>query len=483
MSIKKNFIWNTILKLSTIIFPLIIFPYVSRTVGAEGIGKVSFASSVISYFGIIAQLGVQTYGIRTCAQARDNKDELSRRVQEILIINIISTAISYALLIISVISVDKLYSEKDLIFITSSQLFFDTVGEMWLFSGLEKYAYITVRAVAFKFISLILIFIFVHNPSDYIAYGAILAFSVVGSDILNFYYSRKFITYKIRNDYNFKRHIKPLITFMLMSVANTFYTSLDTVMLGFMQNDTQVGYYNAAIKIRTVLLGLVNSLAVVLLPRASYYIEKHELRKFVDISKKAFDFIIVTGLAFSIYFSLFSKESIMVLSGSEFLPAVEPMLWLMPTVLICGISNLTAIQMLVSLGKEKDVMFSQIVGALIDLVLNYIFIPYYGCSAAAAATMIAEFVILLMQIKTLHKENIKISGYTNFVKIIVSNTLAIVSVIFLKYVSLTPMISLIVSALLYFSVYFIFLCMFKERTALMVLNTFKAVIKKRFICK
>ena len=88
-SLKKNFILNVLLTLSTILFPLITFPYVSRVIGPAGVGKVTFATSIISYFSMFAQLGIPTYGIRAVAKVRDDKEKLTKVVQELLIINTI----------------------------------------------------------------------------------------------------------------------------------------------------------------------------------------------------------------------------------------------------------------------------------------------------------------------------------------------------------------------------------------------------------
>ena len=463
-SIKENFIWNTILKVSTILFPLIVFPYVSRTIGADGMGKVSFATSVIVYFSIVAQLGVPTYGIRSIAQVANDKIECSKRAQEILIINIITTSVAYLFFALSIIIVKRFQTDTILLLITSLEMGFNTIGMVWLFSGLEHYSFITKRSLAFKLISLVLIILLVKKPEDYVVYGIILVFSNVGSNIINLIYSRKFITYKKSGKYDFKRHIKPIITFFSMSVATTVYTSLDTVMLGFITDDYQVGYYNAAIKIRSVLLGVVNSLATVLLPRSSYYVKEHKIKEFIEISQKAFSFIAVIGFPLWIYFSVFSRECVLLLSGDSFLPAITPMFLIMPTVFICGISNLTAIQMLVSLNKEAVVLKSQIIGAIIDFALNFIFIPYYGASAAAAATMIAEFVIMIIQIKALHKENIFISKKTAFIKVISATFVAVFSSIVVKTLVNSTFWRLAISACLFFSVYCTVLLLLREST-------------------
>ena len=185
-SVKFNLIMNAILTLSGFIFPLITFPYVSRILLPEGTGKVDFATSVISYFSLFATLGVPTYGIRACAKVRDNKTELSRVVQELLIINLSLTLVVYIMYIWAVINVDRMNSDKTLFIVMGSSILFTTLGVEWMYKGLEQYSYITIRSVLFKFAALILMFLFVHRKEDYIIYGGITIFAGVGSNFLNF---------------------------------------------------------------------------------------------------------------------------------------------------------------------------------------------------------------------------------------------------------------------------------------------------------
>ena len=97
-SIKLNFIMNALLTMSNLIFPLITFPYVSRILLPVGTGKVAFATSVVTYFSMFAQLGIPAYGIRVCAQVRDDKDKLSRTVQELLLISLVMTVFALSLI-------------------------------------------------------------------------------------------------------------------------------------------------------------------------------------------------------------------------------------------------------------------------------------------------------------------------------------------------------------------------------------------------
>jgi len=478
-SIRKNFVWNSILKVSAIIFPLIIYPYVSRVIGAEGIGKVSFATSVIAYFSILAQLGIPTYGIRCCAQVADEKNELSKRVQEILCISLLTTAIAYVIFGGAVYLIPRFQEEKTLLLITSTEMLFNAIGVVWLFSGIENYSYITIRALIFKVISFALIISMVKEKKDYLIYGLILVIANVGSNVLNFVYSRKFVEYKPIYKLNLKRHMKPIFVFFTMSVATTIYTSLDTIMLGFMAGNVQVGFYTSATKIRSVLLGFVNALSTVLMPRASFYIQNNQKSEFKAISQKAFDFIWVFASALWIYFTLFSRECIYVLSGKEFEGAIPAMLWIMPTVLICGISNLTALQVLVPLGKEKNVLITQIIGALVDFVLNLILIPIYGATAAAAATTIAELIIVGLQLKIVNKAGVELIAGNTLKKVIIANFFSVMGSSMVKFVSVTAFFRLIISAFVYYGIYLIILLGMKETTVCEVFNEIFIKIRRK----
>ena len=238
--------------------------YVSRILLPIGTGKVSLATSVITYFSMFAQLGIPTYGIRACAKVRDNREELSKVAQELLIINIIMSAISYIILFALLSFVPKFRCEKKLYVILSFTIILTAIGMEWLYKALEQYTYITARSVIFKFIALIAMFLLIHEQEDYVVYGAITIFAASASNVLNLINAHKYIELKPIRNYNFKRHLKPVLIFFAMSCATTIYTNLDTVMLGFMTTDAEVGYYNAAVKIKVILVSVVTSLGTVL---------------------------------------------------------------------------------------------------------------------------------------------------------------------------------------------------------------------------
>ena len=403
-SLKKNFCMNAILTMSQFIFPLITFPYVSRILLAEGTGKVSFATSIISYFAMFAQLGIPTYGIRACAQVRNDKKKLSKTAQEIFIINIIMSILAYIVFFIALCNVPRLKDEKTLLIIVSATIFFNAIGMEWLYKALEQYTYITIRSVIFKFIALIAMFLLIHQQSDYIIYGAISIFASSASNIFNFFNVHKYISLRPVGEYNFKQHLKAVSVFFALSCAATIYVNLDTVMLGFMKTNVDVGYYNAAVKIKTILVSIVTSLGTVLLPRASYYVEHGLKEDFYRITKKAINFVFLVATPLMLYFMFFAKEGIFFLSGNTYGGAIVPMQIIMPTLFFIGLTNIMGMQILVPLGKENIVLYSEIVGAVVDLAINYILIPKYASAGAAIGTLVAEIAVWIVQYIYLRKQ-------------------------------------------------------------------------------
>lgn len=463
-SVQFNFVMNAILTVSSFVFPMITFPYASRVLLVENYGKVTFATSVLTYFAMFAALGIPNYGIRACARVRDDKVKLSRTAQELMIINLITSAITYVAFFVSLIFVKRFQQDSTLLIINSVSILLNTLGVTWLYSALEQYSYITVRNIVCKIISIILMFIFVHNPSDYVIYGAIAMVASGGSNLLNFLNLRKCIILKPLGNYHFKQHLKPIFIFFATSVAISVYTNLDTVMLGFMTDDTQTGLYGASVKVKNLLTGVVSSLGNVLLPRLSLYVSNQESDKFYETLSKVLNFLLLISLPLTIYFVFYSRTSILLFSGAEYEGATLPMQLLMPTVFLIAISGLTGNQMLVPLGRERVVMTSVICGALVDFGLNWLFIPKWGAAGAAAATLVAEFVVLVVQLFFLRSLAWKVARGVRYRPIVVS-LLAATAVGFLTYRFLhipSYFWTLAVSAVLFFGVYFALLLLQKE---------------------
>lgn len=453
-SIKFNFIMNFIMTASSIIFPLITFPYVSRVLLPVGNGKIAFVSSVTTYFTLFASLGIPTYGIRVCAGVRDDKDRLSKTVQEILFINLATTLIACSIYIVSIFWIPEFYDEKELFIIQIFGMVMNVFAMNWLFSALEQYSYITICNLAVKTVSLILMFLLVRESEDYVLYGGIIIFASSASYLFNFIYARRFIIWKKSGAYEFRKHLKPILVFFAMSAAINVYTNLDVIMLQFMKGNAEVGYYNTAVKVKSILVTLITSLGTVLLPRLSYYIKVNKKNAFYKTIEKAVNFVILFGLPLMLYFMMFARESILLLAGNEYNDSVLPMMILMPTILLIGLSNITGIQVLTPQNEERKVLYSILCGAGIDFILNIILIPQYASSGAAFATVAAEFAVLVVQCIFLRDMIGTVVKEVSIRKITVALVSACVAGWSVKnYLDAHVFLILVVSACIFFGVY------------------------------
>ncbi|MBO7690887.1 MAG: flippase [Clostridia bacterium] len=478
-SIKTNFLMNVLLTLSTFIFPLITFPYVSRVLTPIGTGKVAMATSFVQYFVMFAQLGLPTYGIRAVAKVRDDREKLTKTVHELLIISTITSIIAYVILFICIPTIPRISAEKPLYYIMSANIFLNCIGMEWMYKGLEQYTYITVRSIIFKFIALVLMFVFIHNQSDYLIYGVTSVVASSLSYVLNFINAKKYIDMKWLGNYDIRPHLKAVAIFLAMAIATTVYTHLDTVMLGFMTTDVDIGYYNAAVKIKTVLVSMVTALGAVLLPRASYYVETKQMVNFRIIAAKALDFVFVAAIPVTVFFIYFARQGIMLLSGDAYMGAIQPMQLLMPTTIFIGITNILGIQILVPLGKERAVLHSEILGAVVDLVLNFILIPRYAASGAAIGTLVAEFCVLIYQAVVLREEVKPMLKKISYSKILFAATISLAATFWIPALGLRNFFTLAIAGIIYFGLYLGYLILRKEPIALEALDFVLKKLKVR----
>ena len=393
-SIKLNAIFNVTRHLLILLFPLITFPYASRILLPEGIGKVAFARSFIDYFITIATLGISTYGIRETAKARDNREQLSKVSKEILTINMVSTAISYTLLFIAIFCIPKLADYRALLIVISAKILFTALGLDWLYGGMEEYRYITVRSFIFQVISVILLFVFVHHPADYLKYASIAVIANVGSHVCNWVHSKKYIDiFSCCGKLELKKHLKPIFILFAMAEVSKIYIALDVTMLGFMCGDWEVGIYTAATKINRVIIQLVVAIGYVVIPRLAYYLKHADKNKFQELVYKNFDIFFLLSIPCAIGLCIVGEAAVIAFSGEKFIASIPIMRLMNPIIVITGIGSVVGTQTFVPMGKEKLVLYALLIGAVSNIILNFALIPRYQVWGASIATLVSQSVL------------------------------------------------------------------------------------------
>lgn len=439
-SLKKNAVLNFLRSFMNIAFPIISFPYASRILLPVGIGKVNFANSLIEYFDLIAGLGVVIYAAREAARIRDNQFELNKFSREMLLINAASTLLSCALFAAALFFVPKFSEYQTLLVVCATKILLCSINMEWLYQSQEEYGYITMRQAFFQVISLAMLFLLVKGPDDYVRYAFIGVFSNVGSNVCNLIYARRFINIFEKTAIQIKKHLRPVFTFFGLACASKIHSAMDVVMLGFIAGDIAVGHYSAASKIRRLVIQLIDFVLGTLMPRNSYYLENNKIDEYNDIVRKS------AGIAF--FFSVpatagliaISRPIVILFSGEEYLPAIPIMRVMSPIVIVFTLTSFLNHVVLTPHRKERYILYAQIIGCVLNVALNIPLIKLWGAWGAGLATFFVETAISI----TMCASSIP---YIKF-------ALRYMATIFLK--------SLLGSALMFASIYFLLPCLHSE---------------------
>lgn len=478
-SLKRNAFYSILRTIMSLLFPLITFPYASRILLPEGTGKVNFANSIIGYFGMLASLGIGTYGIREAAKVRHDKRLLSQFTMELFIINLLSTLVAYILLYIAIIAVPKFHEYRMLLYMTSITILFTTMGISWFYSAVEEYGYIALRSVVFQVVSIVLLFSFVKKKEDYIIYASIGVVSSVGSNIFNLIHARKFISFSGIRKLELKKHLKPVFVLFGSSLAISVFTLLDTSMLGFLSTDVEVGYYSAATKLTRMIRDLFPAVFTVLFARLSIYAERTEDKeRYESLVFNMLNFIICFALPIISGLFLLGKPILVLLSGVAFLPALPAMYVMVPVILFSATAGFLGGSVLNSLSKEKWYLYTVIAGAFINFTLNYLLIPHHGAFGAGVATVATELALMtcyVIQLRELipFKKLAKPFGQSCFACIVMTAILYLI-----KDCLFSGFLQILMMTCIGITVYFFVLLLFKNYFVMQIIEIVKNKITR-----
>lgn len=388
---------NTTKTVLGIIFPLITYPYVSRILGVENLGIYNFSLSFLSYFLLIAGLGVAPYGIREGTQYRENKDAIAEFVSELFSINIISTVLTYLLLFAFLYYIPFLANYNTPILILSIEIICTTVGVSWVCNIYEDFFVIALRTILFQIISLLLIFILVKSSADLYKYLTVVVISNSGANFFNFIYIRKkYCKFRFTLKINWQRHLKPVLTIFFTLVAMTIYVSSDMIMLGYMLNNYNVGIYSTAVKVYLVVKNILNSITMVLIPRFSLLLSQSTTENVDILFSKVFNIMTLIMLPVCVLLCVLSDDVVFIVSGVNFMKASQPLKYL-SLALFFSIYAYLCTQCILIPAKREDIVFkAAVLSAIVNVLLNFFLIPELGINGAAITTVIAEAVIFMM---------------------------------------------------------------------------------------
>lgn len=400
-SLKGNIILNYINTISGLIFPIITFPYAARVLMPEGIGLVNFQNSIIGYIVLFTSLGIPLYAVREIAKCRNDLELRDRTTIEILILSILLSLLGYVAVWLLGAYVPRIHEEATLFYILSLTIVFTGIGAQWFYQGVEDFLFITVRGLIVRILCTIGLFLFVKDKGDLLIYGLYIIGATVGNNLINFIHLRKYLKpARVKwNQLNVTHHIRPTLNIFLLNVVISIYIQLNTIMLGFMTDDRAVGLFTSGTKLTHLIIVVLTSLGTAMLPRCSHLISERKFDEFNAIITKSYHLLMFSAIPLTVGTILLARPLVYCFCGGDFSGAVPVVLYTAPTIIFIGLTNIIGIQILYPYGRENLVIISTIVAAVLNIVLNIFLIPPYAETGAAISTLIAEFSVLVVQVK------------------------------------------------------------------------------------
>lgn len=394
--LKNNMIYQILYQLLSVIIPLITSPYLSRVLGAEGLGIYSYSYSIVSYFMLFALLGVATYGMRVIAQSK-GIEAISKNFWEIYAFQSLSSIISIIVYIFFVFIFSgqyKLYLCIQILYILGEGL-----NISWLFFGLEKYKVTVIRSIIIKLATLICIFIFVKKNDDVWLYIFILSAGHFLSNLILWIPLKKYIIFtKIRFD-SIIKHIKPNLILFIPVAAASVYHVMDKTMLGMFSDAANSGYYYNADKLVNIPLTIITGCSNVFMSRISVLVGENNRKEVLKIQNESVNFglCVISAVAFGVV--AVSKQFVPWFFGKGFEPCIELISFFAVIIVVKTISIHTRAAFLIPEGNDSSYAKAVICGAVVNLIANYILIKVLnlGAKGATIGTLIAEVVVCLVQ--------------------------------------------------------------------------------------
>lgn len=400
-SLKKNLAYNVAYQILVIILPLITAPYVSRVLGADGLGTYSYIFSIVTYFGLFGMLGIANHGNRSVALVRDNRQKVSEAFSNTYIIQLCTTVIAlllYFLFIYCWFSGDKTIAYIESIIVLSYVL-----DITWFFFGLEQFAVTVTRNAIIKIATVVAIFIFVRSREDLWIYALIMSCGMLFSQIYLWLRIRKYADFCKPSWSQVKSNIKPVLMLFIPAIAYSIYKLLDKVMLGAMSSMSQVGLFDNAEKIINIPSSLITAFGTVMMPRITVLLgtgDEHRISYLNKISVRYFTLLVV-GAAFGL--AGICNVLAPVYFGSEFVGSAPIIAGLGFSLIFVTWANVIRTQYLIPNKLDKPYVISSVIGALANLAVNIILIPKFAGIGAMIGTIIAEFTVFFVQLILVHR--------------------------------------------------------------------------------
>lgn len=393
MKVLKNYAYNLSYQLLVIILPIITTPYVTRIFSSDDLGTYGYFNSIVTYFILLATLGVANYGTKVIS---GHREEIGENFWGIYSLQIGATA--FSLFLYAILCFLLPFMQNPVAYILGLSLVSKGLDISWLFQGLEDFRKITVRNITVKLLGVLSIFLFVKSANDLYLYVFLLTIFELLGQLSMWLPAQEFIGRPHVDLEYAKRHLKPIILLFLPQVAISLYVTLDRTMLGALASTKDVGIYDQALKLVNILLTLVTSLGSVMLPRVSSLLSSGDhkaVNKMHEMSFLIYNLVIFPMMAGIL---IVNDDFVRFFLGQDFQDARYAIAIMIFRMFFIGWTNIMGIQILIPHNRNKEFMISTTAPAIISVGLNLLFLPELGYIGAAIVSVLTEALVWAIQL-------------------------------------------------------------------------------------
>lgn len=401
-SVKKNFLYNSAYQVLLIITPLVTTPYLSRVLGASGVGLYSYTYAIAMYFVMFATLGMSNYGIRAIAAVSHDPQERSRVFCSVFASQLVIAIPVFVLYVVYAFVAPQ--GGQLIALLWAVYVFSSVINISWLFFGMEDFAKATVINMLTKLIELAGIFLLVHSADDVWLYCGLDSVCYFLGFALLVPFLCKYVSFVKPTWHEVKQHFLPNLKLFIPVIAISLYSTLNSVLLGAMSTMEQTGYFDYSHKMAKMPMAVITALGTVMLPHMSNMFATGRREEGLQLLHSSMWFMLAGGLAMAFGISAIAPEFVPVFFGPGYEPCVPVMIviaWVVP--LIC-ITNVIGAQYLLPMYRDNHYTISVCAGAVVNIAVCLVLIGPYGALGAGIGTLAAEIAVTTVQMLYVRRE-------------------------------------------------------------------------------
>ncbi len=395
---------------------------------------------------LFSMMGINVLGAREIAAVRDDKNQMSIVFSKLLGTNCCFTLFVIVIYIISFLYISKFNVAQELFLIGIAKILFSTFLVEWLYTGIEKFKYITIRTLIIKLIYVILVLVLVRKPSDYVIYFLLTIGTVVVNAVINIIYAKNFVNILFKSLFSIKYAIQ-CVTLGVYNIMSSLYMTFNVMCLGILSTNEQVGYYTVSFKIYSIVLSVFAAFTDVMLPRMSSIIAKGNKSLFNLMTSKSISLLCTISIPIMYYGICMAPQLISIFAGAGYEPSIIPMRIIFLAILPVGIAYIIAKQFLLPLKKERILLIASLFGGFIAIIMNILFVKKYYSIGSSIVLLASEITVTLVYLIYIKKKSMMTIDYIAIVRIMIKSIPIIFICILSTSITSIPYMSLIISAL------------------------------------